>query len=122
MASSKNWTISQILVNLDYFHLRSPEKSIRILGNCIRSCETRSPIVLNCSSRQQILPVFPELNDSDEFYPLLANLSDERLSDKGLEFRTNYHYQGRTINISFNRGDDEMGHKIQKLLNLYSQK
>ncbi|CAF1165110.1 unnamed protein product [Adineta steineri] len=84
MASSKNWTISQILVNLDYFHLRSPEKSIRILGNCIRSCETRSPIVLNCSSH-------------------------ERLSDKGLEFRTNYHYQGRTINILFNRGgDDEM--------------
>ncbi|CAF1481298.1 unnamed protein product, partial [Adineta steineri] len=122
MIASNNWTIHQIINNLAYFHLQSPEKSIRILRNCIRSCETRSPIILNCSSRQQILPIIPELNDFDEFYPLLANVSYEQLSDKELEFRTNYHYQGRTIDISFNRDDIEMGRKIQKLLNFYSQK
>ncbi|CAF3554163.1 unnamed protein product [Adineta steineri] len=122
MASSKNWTISQILVNLDNFHLQSFDKTIRILRNCIRPCETRSLIVLNCSSRQQILPVFPELNDFDEFYPLLANLSDEQLSHNERVFRTNHRYQRRTIDISFNRDDIEMGRKIQKLLNLYSQK
>ncbi|CAF1382322.1 unnamed protein product [Adineta steineri] len=122
MTSSKNWTISQILVNLDNFHLQSFDKTIRILRNCVRLCAKRSPIILKCSSRQQILPVFPELNDFDEFYPLLANLSYERLSDKERVFRTNHRYQRRTIDISFNRDDIEMGRKIQKLLNFYSQK
>ncbi|CAF1336728.1 unnamed protein product [Adineta steineri] len=122
MTSTKNWTISQILINLDNFHLQSFDKTMCILRNCIRPCETRSPIILNCSSRRTILPIIPELNDSDEFYPLLANLSYEQLSDKELEFRTNHHYQGRTMEISFSRGDDAMGRKIQNLLNLYSQK
>ncbi|CAF3978273.1 unnamed protein product [Adineta steineri] len=122
MISSNNLTTSQLLVNLIEFQLRSPEKSIRILGNCTRECEIRSPIILNRSFSRIILPVFPELNGFDEFYPLLSNLSSNgQLTHKELVFRTKYRDQGRTIDIPLTY-DNKMGYEIQSLFNFYAQK
>ncbi|CAF4214924.1 unnamed protein product, partial [Rotaria magnacalcarata] len=46
-----------------------------------RLCEKRPPMIID-SVLQSIVPIFSQFSNTNEFYPLLANLPNRHLSDE----------------------------------------
>ncbi|CAF2129272.1 unnamed protein product [Rotaria magnacalcarata] len=85
-----------------------------------RLCEKRPPMILD-SVLQSIVPIFSQFSNTNEFYPLLANLPNRHLSDEEKHRRKSNRFHSKEIDIPiFN--ENEMIQPVRQLLDIYALK